>query len=96
MAMPRDDEERSQRQTQVADWMDRLRVGLQRADEVHKQLEDRLAPVLRDDQPVSEQAANVKENEEPLVVLATEVRTFVWKLDYLSDQYQGILNRLEL
>lgn len=94
MAMPRDDEERSQRQTQVADWMDRLRVGLQRAREVHKQLEDRLAPVLRDDQPPAQ--ADVKEPADALVQFAATIRTSVWDLDLLTDQYQGILNRLEL
>lgn len=89
-------EERPQRQTQVVDWMDRLRVGLQRADDIHKQLEERLTPILRTGPSVAGQVASAKDAEETLVQLAADVRTFVFNLDRLSDQYQTILDRLEL
>lgn len=89
------DEQTTERKPKVSEWVERLRVSLQRADGIQVEIAERLSPILRTDDSIESEAAP-EEPIETLALLATEIRDYVFHLDILSDQYQEMLHRLEI
>ena len=81
------------KQTQIADWIGRLRISVQRAGELQVQLRERLSPLLRDAPPFEDKKGV---DTQGLVPLANDICTQAWTLDSLSDHYQEMLSLLEL
>jgi len=79
---------------QVTEWMKRLQGSIKRADELCQHVGNHLGPLLRDEPPTGDKGAG--EVEEQLVPLANQIRGYVEQIDRTSDQYQKMIDLLEL
>ena len=83
-----------EKQGQVTEWMELLDSSIKNSDEICQHLNKILQPLLRESPPTENK--NTSEVKEQIVPLANQIRDCVSQIDTIADQYQRIIQLLEL
>ena len=84
----------SDKKGQITEWMGYLAVSIKRADEICQHLNKIIQPLLRESPPTENK--NTSEVKEQIVPLANQIRDCVGQIDTIANQYQRIIQLLEL
>jgi len=86
--------ESAERESQVSTWLNRTDSELNRANAVQERIANRISSVLLSQPPTNPETAN--KSEEELVPLANTLRSFAVRLSTMTDEYDSMVERLEL
>jgi len=86
--------ESAERESQVSTWLNRIDSELDMAGAVQEKIANRISSVLLGQPPTDPETA--KKPEEGLVLLANTLRSFAVRLSTMTDEYDSMVERLEL